>query len=239
MRGAQTLPGLSPAALVDAVTAIAADDRRGQLGMLAQLLRPLLQPRAGAHTEPQRQEPAPAPHQPPAARSSDAEGADGASREALQQLNRLLQGALARVQLHQLDSAVTRQPATPETPPPAPAWIAELPIQTGRGFDQLQLRIEQREPHGEAARDRVWQVQLDFDLHELGRFSATLQLRGKQVAATLWSEKAETHRKVRAAIDDLRTKLRKAGVAVQEMQCRLGLPAPLPPAHQPLVDIRT
>jgi hypothetical protein len=158
----------------------------------------------------------------------------------LAQLSKLLQSGLARIQLNQLDGAVSRHTgADPQLQ--VPAWVLELPLANTRGHsDNLQLRIEQRQqPH--ESRTRVqWNVQIAFDLHELGKIAATLAIVDKNVSATVWAEHAKTHRSVQDKIDYLRAGLESVGVRVTEMQCRLGLPpARAALISQQLVDVHT
>jgi hypothetical protein len=158
----------------------------------------------------------------------------------LAQLSKLLQSGLARIQLNQLDGAVSRHNnADPQLL--APAWVLELPLANTRGHsDNLQLRIEQR-PQQHEARTRVqWNVQIAFDLHELGKIATTLSIVDRNVAATVWAERADTHRSVQEKIDYLRAGLESVGVKVTEMQCRLGMPpARASLISQQLVDLHT
>jgi len=179
----------------------------------------------------------PQPKQAPVATSVDSGERE---LEQLQQLSRLLQGGLARIQLNQLDGAASRAVGNSDGQPPVPSWNFELPIQTPRGAENLQLRIEQQARQQGSVRQLQWKVQLAFDLHELGKLAATLTITGANVAATLWAEQQHTHRVVRAEVDHFKAALEGVGVRVTEVQCRLGLP----PAQQhrwqqQLVDVRT
>lgn len=167
---------------------------------------------------------------------------DGGERELeqLQQLSRLLQGGLARIQMNQLDGAASRVAGGNDGQPPVPSWNFELPLQTPRGGDTLQLRIEQQARQQEGVRKMQWKVQLAFDLHELGKLAATLTITGSNVAATLWAEQQHTHRVVRAEVDHFKAALEGVGVQVTEVQCRLGLPPEQKHRwQQQLVDVRT
>lgn len=166
--------------------------------------------------------------------------AGDSAEQLLSQLGKLLQAGLARIQLHQLDSVVTRQPAGADTAALVPAWVFELPLQTPRGADNLQLRFEQHRRQHEGAARIQWTVQLAFDLHALGKLAATLTVLGREVAATLWSERAHTHRAVQNEVDVLRAGLESVGVKVTEVQCRLGLPPERSALFaQQLVDVHT
>lgn len=158
----------------------------------------------------------------------------------LAQLSKLLQSGLARIQLNQLDGAVSRHNnADPQLL--APAWVLELPLANARGHsDNLQLRIEQHHQQQQTRTRVQWNVQIAFDLHELGKIAATLAIVDKNVAATVWAEHANTHHSVREKIDYLRAGLESVGVRVTEMQCRHGLPPERTALiSQQLVDVHT
>jgi hypothetical protein len=143
--------------------------------------------------------------------------------ELLQQLSKVLEGGLSRIHLHQLDSVVSRHTGA-EAIPTVPTWVMELPVRTQHGYDQINVRIEEHAAKQEQQRKKQWIVQLGFDLHELGKLSATLSIMDRSVAATLWAEQESTHRTVQREMATLRTGLESVGVNVTEMQCRHGIP---------------
>jgi hypothetical protein len=229
--------------IVQAIAGEAADgDLKAQLLQLLALVRRFAPATPAATEQPPGTEllytARPQP-KPPAVAAAAADSVD-AELEQLQQLNRLLQGGLARIQLNQIDAAASRAATGPDGQPPAPSWSFELPIQTQRGAENLQLRIEQQARHSDGVRQMQWRVQLDFDLHELGKLAATLVITGPNVSATLWAERQHTHRAVRAEVDHFKTALEGVGVRVTKLQCRLGLPPPQQHRwQQALVDVRT
>lgn len=159
----------------------------------------------------------------------------------LSQLGKLLQAGFARIQLNQLDSVSARH-SSHETQTPMPTWVLELPLRTPQGVDQLQLRIEQRQQRtSRTTQTRTqWNVEIAFDLHAAGKLAASLAIIDKSVSATLWAERAQTHRHVREEMAYLRAGLESVGVNVTEMQCRHGLPTPRStPISQRLVDVHT
>lgn len=141
----------------------------------------------------------------------------------LQQLSKALEAGLSRIHLNQLDTVISRHPSADPTQT-VPTWVLELPMQTQRGQDQLAVRVEEHERKHDNKRYKQWLVQLGFDLHELGKLSATLSIVEHSVAATLWAEHAQTHRTVQREMTSLRKGLESVGVNVTEMQCRHGVP---------------
>ncbi len=219
--------------------AAAAGDLKGQLLQLVALIRRFAPatPATALETMPDQLYSAR-----PAIKPAPGAQPDSGERELeqLQQLSRLLQGGLARIQLNQLDSAASRHVSSGDNQPPVPSWNFELPIQTPRGGDTLQLLIEQQARQNGSVRQMQWRVQLAFDLHELGKLAATLTITGANVAATLWAEQQHTHSVVRAELDHFKAALEGVGVCVTEVQCRLGLPpAQKQRWQQQLVDVRT
>lgn len=236
-----------PATAAEAVPRVLAADVKAQIGQLLGLLVKLgfaapeparaAVPAAPAEAD-QLYNPRPTPPQHHNAAGPAPNRTDDAAT-ALHQLGKLLQSALARIQVNQLDSAASRHPAA-DAPPPVPTWVFELPLQTSRGADNLQIRLEQHRRRREGAQRVQWNVQLAFDLHELGKLAATLTILDRAVSATLWSEREHTHHAVQREIDTLRSGLEAVGVKVSEVQCRLGLPpARSAPLTQQLVDVRT
>ncbi len=161
--------------------------------------------------------------------------------DAVGQLLRLVEGALARTRVHQLASL--NDARTPNDPAgSAPAWSIEIPIPSASGFDSLRLRLE--EPpgrRGETAREsREWSVMLCLDCASLGPIHALVRLTGHRLGTTLWAERESTVRAAREAIGGLEEALRAQGVEVERVECLPGRP-PEPAALRfgRLLDVRT
>lgn len=160
--------------------------------------------------------------------------------DAVLQLLRYVEGALARTRVQQL----VRLPETRAGQENAPTaiWIAEIPFQGPRSLETLELRLERDAPHprGELALSSDWRVLLRLDLGETGPLHALVQLRGRRVGATLWVERSSTFRAAREGLDELAAMLREQGVDVEKLECRRGAPPEsVVPAFGPLLDVRT
>jgi len=155
-------------------------------------------------------------------------------------LARYVEGALARTRIHQLNS-LPESRSTPDSGAVA-AWVVELPLARGNGFDSLEMRIED---HGhqsdeEGRPSRIWQVMLRLDVGETGPLHAFLQLAGARLAATLWAERAATLQSARAMLHDLERCLTAEGVEVTRLECIPGHPeAGESRLFDRLLDIRT
>ncbi len=222
---------------------IFASDLKAQIGALLEIIRKFAPDDAAVHSTLPNTEndfiyaaKPPAPHATPhIAPSSESDHLDSL----LTQLGKLLQAGFARIQLNQLDSVSARH-VNHETQAPVPTWVLELPLRTPHGIDQLQLRIEQRRKQQQQRTRVQWNVEIALDLHGAGKLAVSLAIIDKSVAATLWAEREQTHRRVREEMTFLRAGLESVGVNVTEMQCRLGLPTPRSnPISQRLVDIHT
>lgn len=157
-------------------------------------------------------------HSPPPSNTAD-DSADAL----LQQLGKVLEAGLSRIHLNQLDAVASRHTGA-DAAPTIPTWVMELPVRTPHGYDRINVRIEEHAHQAETKRKKQWLVQLGFDLHELGKLSATLSVIDRSVAATLWAEQEQTHRTVQRELTTLRQGLEAVGVNVTDMQCRLGIP---------------
>ena len=175
----------------------------------------------------------------PARHQADSD--DGNVDLLLRQLGKQILSALARTQMHQLETLAQRQP-TDGTPAPTNSWVFELPIVHGKQVDSLKLQIEQRE---ESRGDRQkkltqWSVMLNFDLHTLGKLNVQLQLVQASLSARIWADHRAIHRQVKAHVNELKTNLEAIGMQVQTIDCIQGSP-PVQNSqlYQRLVDVRT
>lgn len=141
----------------------------------------------------------------------------------LQQLGKMLEAGLSRIHLNQLDSVLSRHPAG-DSSTNIPTWVMEMPLQTQHGQQHVSVRIEEHNRKLENKKVKQWQVQLSFDLHELGKLAATLSIIDHSVGATLWAEREQTHHAVQREMKTLRKGLEAVGVNVTELHCRLGTP---------------
>lgn len=161
--------------------------------------------------------------------------------DAVGQLLRLVEGALARTRVHQIASL--NDARTPNDPAgSAPTWSIEIPIPSASGFDSLRLRLEEQPGRrGETAREsREWSVMLCLDCASLGPIHALVRLTGHRLGTTLWAERESTVRAAREAIGGLEEALRAQGVEVERVECLPGRP-PEPAALRfgRLLDVRT
>lgn len=153
---------------------------------------------------------------------------DGALGELLGQV----EGALARIQVHQLQTAATDQQHRP-------VWIMELPVRTEHGIDLFDLRIQRdNENHAEGDPKAPWTVSLAFDLEKLGAIRAQITLYGEdRISTSFWAEQQETSTYFNQHLDKLERRFKQVGLDVAKVSCRCGKPPSPPASAEPrLVD---
>jgi len=150
----------------------------------------------------------------------------------LADLQNQTEGALARIQMHQLASVRTDDQ-------PRQAWQFELPINQDQGTDNFMLRVEREgttdDHHGEA----LWFVNMEFNLAPLGVVSAKIGLTGMQVSTHFTAEQQTTANKIEEALPKLDQAFTKAGLQVLKLSARQGRPQnPVEPKTtlSPLLD---
>ncbi len=176
----------------------------------------------------ERHLPRPQPRQPP---PPPLEFRHGTS--ALQETARQVEGALARVEVHQAASVNTSQN------PAHALWLVELPVRDPAGDYALQIRIERDgKAQGEEA-GPAWSLTFALDLGQYGPLYARVTLRGEALTTTLWAEQERTRDLFQERLSLLRQQLEQAGFSEPLLQCHCGRP-PLPAAApgEPLLDAR-
>ena len=152
------------------------------------------------------------------------------------ELQRHVEGALARVQLNQLSSLPQERLA--------PEWLIELPVRRGDATDVWGLRIARDERDGgqedAAAKDAgAWTVMLAFDLPGLGPMQSRISLRGDRVSAQFFSPIQDVLPRINEQLPRLQARLQQAGLQVAELTCHQGrIATPVAPAKARILDER-
>jgi hypothetical protein len=163
----------------------------------------------------------------------------------LRQLGQQLIASLARSQMNQLETLISRQAGTADQPAAVNSWTLETPILQGNHIDNLSVRIEQQQQQDTTDTEnkqsgKLWVVMLAFDLHQLGKMNVQLKIVGQTVSATVWTEQQHTHHEALQQIQTLKDNLQKLGVTVKQIDCQLGLPMnSSQPLYTQLVDVHT
>ena len=174
----------------------------GQLGLAAQIQQ--------QHQQAGRQLPGKAPG------TANELYLSAASQSSLQELQRIVEGGIARILLQQAQSM--QQPNQEGL-----RWVFELPYRQGDEYRSLPMVIE-REAQGDDAESSPpgWQVELSFELPELGTIQAKIMVRGEKVSASLWAERDTIAQLADAELPVLETALMANGLEVGALVCRQG-----------------
>jgi hypothetical protein len=137
---------------------------------------------------------------------------EGDVEELVNQLRGDTRAALSRVEIAQLES----QPHTG-------LWMIEIPLAGVRGYDVLQLRIEEGKP-GPGEPEGPWTIGFAIDPPALGAVQGEIQLRVPRVSVRLWAQHAETVGRLEDEFVTLRRVLEKSGLVLDHFSCMHGLP---------------
>lgn len=152
----------------------------------------------------------------------------------LQHLLRLAAGALSRLQSHQLASL--DETGTDRDNKLQTTWQLEIPMRNMADIVPLQVKIQREDPppqkqEGEERREsaqnvqeRLWRVELAFDLSPLGPLQVQAQLQQGSLSSQLWAEVPGTAQMIAAQLGYLREKLTAVGLQVADLDCHQGLP---------------
>lgn len=152
----------------------------------------------------------------PARPDKDAADPDHAATEALRALTRHAEGALARIELHQLR-------ALPESGEREPSFVLELPFRQGEQLETLTLRIR-REPEadGEPEARAPWTITLELGDGKSGPLRAVIAWSGEAVSTRFFAARSELAERIGTSLGLLDTRLRAAGLEVGTLEAHTG-----------------
>lgn len=144
-------------------------------------------------------------------------------------LHQTLLAARQRVQHLQVGKLTSQQAGAEATTPTSGALQMEIPFVDGRALNVLKLSIEERDAQKDETQDdkkqKLWRVQLSFNVEPLGEIHARLDIQNDHLKAKLWSESDSALNKLQDAMSTLSERLDKDGVTVDELKCLKGRPA--------------
>ncbi|MEW5757099.1 MAG: flagellar hook-length control protein FliK [Pseudomonadota bacterium] len=154
----------------------------------------------------------------------------------IRELLRHAEASIARIQTQQLTTLPT--PDDPKL-----VWTFELPLRHQERLDTVQLRIQRDGGHAQAAGAKpAWNVLISFELQTLGPVHVNLRMAGHALQAGVWTEHPLALQLFNRHLEELRQRLGRKGVNVEQLQCHRGKPpqlnSPPPPAARTLVDIQ-
>ena len=146
--------------------------------------------------------------------------------EVVTQLRSDVRAAVSRVEIGQLESQ-----------PQSGLWMIEIPLAGVRGYDVLQLRIEEGKP-SPSEPDGMWTVGFAIDPPTLGAVQGEIQLRVPRVSVRLWAQHGETVSRLETEFMSLRRQLEKSGLQLDHFACMHGLPVPTSAYSAVLLEAR-
>lgn len=136
----------------------------------------------------------------------------------LDQLFRLLEGAVARIQTHQAASM-------PQEEGVRQVWQFELPVVFLKEQEYIPVRFEKEYRDNKDRKNETrWTVTLDFDFETTGPFQVRIQLQGEKVSANFYCQRPDATRMISNRLDWLSTSLEKAGLEVGQLTSTQGNP---------------
>ena len=155
------------------------------------------------------------------------------SKDDLEMLLKLAAGAISRLQSHQLGGL--EQTRTNADGTQVTTWQLEIPMRNAHDIVPLQVKVQreetpERDEHSDTPvqeakeREKLWRVELAFDLEPLGPLQVQAQLIAGSIASQLWAEREGSAELISSELDNLRGRLVACGLNVKELECNRGVP---------------
>lgn len=154
-------------------------------------------------------------------------------KDDLETLLKLAAGAISRLQSHQLGGL--EQTRTHADGTQVTTWQLEIPMRNAHDIVPLQVKVQREEKpetddHAQGAhaeqreKEKLWRVELAFDLEPLGPLQVQAQLIAGNIASQLWAEREGSAELIAGELDNLRARLVACGLNVKELECNRGTP---------------
>ena len=143
----------------------------------------------------------------------------------LVELFKNMEGALARVQLHQVATLQSEEGGKT-------VWQFELPIRHAEQNNAFKMQIEREDANHGDETSHTWRLTLQFDINPLGPIDAHLTLSGgEQISTIFWAKHKQAMNLLHANLPLLRSNLERAGLKVERIDAFQGDP---PKSTQPI-----
>ncbi|RMT59056.1 hypothetical protein ALP45_04204 [Pseudomonas coronafaciens pv. atropurpurea] len=158
----------------------------------------------------------------------------GEKEDDLEILLKLAAAAVSRLQSHQLGGL--EQTRTNADGTQVTTWQLEVPMRNAHDIVPLQVKVQREDkPDPETgeeregieitdSREKLWKVDLAFDLEPLGPMQVNAQLLRGTLSSQLWAERPESAALIEHELGHLRERLVACGLAVGELACSHGVP---------------
>ncbi|WP_024647433.1 flagellar hook-length control protein FliK [Pseudomonas syringae] len=158
----------------------------------------------------------------------------GEKEDDLEILLKLAAAAVSRLQSHQLGGL--EQTRTNADGTQVTTWQLEVPMRNAHDIVPLQVKVQREDkPDPESGeerdnieitenRERLWKVDLAFDLEPLGPMQVNAQLLRGTLSSQLWAERPDSAALIEHELGYLRERLTACGLTVGELACNHGTP---------------
>jgi len=162
-------------------------------------------------------------------------------KDDLEILLKLAAAAVSRLQSHQLGGLEQTRTAADGTQ--LTTWQLEIPMRNAHDVVPLQVKVqredkpendkdhERDENEVKEVKDKIWRIELAFDLEPLGPLQVQAQLIQGSLSSQLWAERQRSAELIGQELGTLRKRLVTAGLMVGELACRQGTPPQGPRTH--------
>lgn len=149
----------------------------------------------------------------------------------LETLLKLAAAAVSRLQSHQLGGLEQTRTAADGTQ--VTTWQLEIPMRNAHDIVPLQVKVQREDtPDRESPKEerevkekeKLWRVELAFDLEPLGPLQVQAQLVGGSLSSHMWAERETSAALIDSELNNLRARLVACGLNVGDLQCNTGVP---------------
>lgn len=132
------------------------------------------------------------------------------------ELKRLVDSAIARIQVNQASAIITEETQLP-------TWVIDLPVADKHEPALTELRISYEEyTDSETAQEKKWNVSITIELPVLGKITARVALLDNKITSSIWAENDHTYHLIEQHLEDLSTRMQSAGLDVDCIKCYPG-----------------
>jgi hypothetical protein len=154
--------------------------------------------------------------------------------EDLETLLKLAAAAVSRLQSHQLSGL--EQTRTTGDGTQVTTWQLEIPMRNLQDIVPLQVKLQREETPDKdeannkddntvkPAKEKLWRVELAFDLEPLGPLQVQAQLIRGSLSSQLWAERPQAVSMIAHELGHLRERLIASGLTIGELACHQGKP---------------
>lgn len=159
--------------------------------------------------------------------NAQAQANQASSNEVLQQVSKLLDSAMAKIQTQQ--HTALQQTNTADNRGVTQNLQVSIPFFAGGTWQNVDLELNKLDSESSSnstsetnRREKIWQVTLNFALRDWGKISTRLVLRGENLRADLWLETDDKRQKMELASESLAARLRSIGAEVEKITFHTG-----------------